>query len=84
MSVVNRDGMKSILEESIGAVFDDVYSQHDSGYIEYRLEQCGKLYRVKKLVWGNNLKPQYKSGWLKLNEAQAIMKLLEVSEDGNS
>ena len=82
MSVVNLDGMKSILEESMGAVFDEVYSQH--GPIEYRLEQCGKLYRVKRVLWGNNKRPEYKTGWLKLNEAQAIMKLLEVSEDGNT
>lgn len=84
MAIVNRDDMKTILEKSMNAVFDEVYSQHDSGYIEYRLEQCGKLYRVKRVLWGNNKRPEYKTGWLKLNEAQAILKLLEVSEDGNS
>ncbi len=82
MAIVNRDDMKSILEESMGAIFDEVYSQH--GHIEYRLEQCGKLYRVKKTLWGNNLRPEYKTGWLKLNEAQAILKLMEVSEDGTA
>jgi len=82
MAIVNRDDMKSILEESMGAIFEEVYSQH--GHIEYRLEQCGKLYRVKKTLWGNNLRPEYKTGWLKLNEAQAILKLMEVSEDGTA
>ena len=82
MAIVNRDDMKDVLSKSLNDIFEEVYSQH--GHIEYRLEQCGKLYRVKKTLWGNNLRPEYKTGWLKLNEAQAIMKLLEVSEDGNS
>ena len=82
MAIVNRDEMKTMLEESMNVVFDEVYSQH--GHIEYRLEQCGKLYRVKKTLWGNNLRPEYKTCWLKLNEAQAILKLMEVSEDGTA
>lgn len=73
------------MRKGIEAIFDDVYSKH-SKHIHnlppYILEQCGKLYRVKKTLWGG--KPEYKSGWLKLNEAQAIMKLMEVSEDGTS
>ena len=71
-----------VMREGIAEIFDEVYSQH--GHIEYRLEQCGKLYRVKKTLWGNNLRPEYKTGWLKLNEAQAILKLMEVSEDGTA
>lgn len=51
------------------------------GFMEYRLEQCGKLYRVKKAYWSGE--PEYVSGWLKLNEAQAIMKLMG-NDDGNS
>ena len=82
MAIVNRDDMKDVLSKSLNAIFEEVYSQH--GHIEYRLEQCGKLYRVKKTLWGNNLRPEYKTGWLKLNEAQAILKLMEVSEDGNT
>ena len=70
------------MREGIAEIFEEVYSQH--GHIEYRLEQCGKLYRVKKTLWGNNKRPEYKTGWLKLNEAQAILKLMEVSEDGNT
>lgn len=82
MAIVNRDDMKDVLSKSLNAIFEEVYSQH--GHIEYRLEQCGKLYRVKKTLWGNNLRPEYKTGWLKLNEAQAILKLMEVSEDGTA
>jgi hypothetical protein len=73
---------RQIVEEGLSKVFDEVYSQH--GHIEYRLEQCGKLYRVKKTLWGNNFRPEYKTGWLKLKEAQAILKLMEVSEDGTA
>jgi hypothetical protein len=81
---------KAITEEvfraSIGEIFDDVYSnvykKDKHGYeYGYKLEQCGKLYRVKKNTFGVI---DYQSGWLKLNEAQAIKKLMEVSEDGNS
>ena len=73
---------RQIVEAGLSKVFDEVYSQH--GHIEYRLEQCGKLYRVKKTLWGNNFRPEYKTGWLKLKEAQAILKLMEVSEDGTA
>ena len=84
MAIVNRDDMKDVLSKSLNAIFEEEYSKIDTGYIEYRLEQCGKLYRVKKTLWGNNLRPEYKTGWLKLNEAQAILKLMEVSEDGTA
>ena len=77
--MTSRDFMK-IATEGINDAFDEAYSEyHALG--GYRLEQCGKLYRVKRM-WG--YAPEYKSGWLKLKEAQAIMKLLEVSEDGNT
>ena len=73
------------LRAGIAEIFEDVYANHNPYAHEYKmsiLEQCGKLYRVKKTLWGS--KPEYKSGWLKLKEAQAILKLMEVSEDGNS
>ena len=73
------------LRAGIQEIFEEVYANHNPYAHEYKmyiLEQCGKLYRVKKTLWGS--KPEYKSGWLKLNEAQAIMKLMEVSEDGNT
>ena len=69
----------SKLREEVDKLFEEVYSQH--GHIEYRLEQCGKLYRVKKTLWGNNFRPEYKTGWLPLKEAQAIMKLLKGNEE---
>ena len=84
MAIVNRDDMKDVLSKSLNAIFEEEYSKIDTGHIEYRLEQCGKLYRVKKTLWGNNLRPEYKTGWLKLKEAQAILKLMEVSEDGTA
>ena len=73
------------LRAGIQEIFEDVYANHKpyaDDYKIYRLEQCGKLYRVKKTLWGSN--PEYKSGWLKLKEAQAILKLMEVSEDGTA
>ena len=76
---------RAIVTQRIEAVFEEVYANHNPYAHEYKmyiLEQCGKLYRVKKTLWGS--KPEYKSGWLKLNEAQAILKLMEASEDGNS
>ena len=75
---------RAIVTQRIEAVFDEVYSNHSRQILNfkpYMLEQCGKLYRVKKNTFGTT---EYKSGWLKLNEAQAIMKLMEVSEDGTS
>jgi len=84
MAIVNRDDLKDVLSNSLNAIFEKEYGNVDTGYIEYRLEQCGKLYRVKKTLWGNNLRPEYKTGWLKLKEAQAILKLMEVSEDGTA
>jgi len=75
----------SKLREEVDKIFEDAYANHNpyaDEYKIYRLEQCGKLYRVKKTLWGS--KPEYKSGWLKLKEAQAILKLMEVSEDGTS
>jgi len=72
---------------SIQQIFDEVYSNHALQVFKqepYILEQCGKQYRVKT----NNpalglVKTEYKTGWLPLKEAQAIMKLLKGNEDGN-
>lgn len=67
--------------KSIDTIFDEVYSEHSKRYnsIEpYILEQCGKQYRVKDCY----ARPtEYKTGWLKLKEAQAIMKLLKGNEN---
>ena len=75
---VMREGIAEIFEE----VYSNVYKKDKHGYeYGYVLEQCHKLYRVKKNTFGVI---EYQSGWLKLNEAQAIKKLMEVSEDGTS
>lgn len=77
---ITVDAMRKGIEE----IFDEVYSNHSKHILNFKpyiLEQCGKQYRVKKNTFGTT---EYKTGWLKLNEAQAIMKLLEVSEDGTS
>jgi hypothetical protein len=66
---------------AIEKIFDDVYSNHARTihkFEPYILEQCGKLYRVKT----NNpalglVNSEYKTGWLKLKEAQGILKLLK-------
>lgn len=76
--------IQKIVEQKMNEVFEEVYSNHSRQILNfkpYMLEQCGKLYRVKKNTFGTT---EYKSGWLKLNEAQAIKKLMEVSEDGTS
>lgn len=74
-----------VMRKGIEEIFDEVYGKYSKdlhGYeYGYKLEQCGKLYRVKKNTFGVI---EYQSGWLKLNEAQAIMKLMEASEDGTS
>jgi hypothetical protein len=77
---------RAIVTQRIEAVFDEVYSnvykKDKHGYeYGYKLEQCGKLYRVKKNTFGVI---EYQSGWLKLNEAQAIMKLMEGNNHGDS
>jgi hypothetical protein len=68
------------LHSSINAIFDEVYSQHEVGFLEYRLEQCGKQYRVKRM-WGAST--EYKTGWLPLKEAQGILKLLKGNEEND-
>ena len=68
-----------VMRKGIAEIFEEVYANHNPYVHEYKmyiLEQCGKLYRVKKTLWGS--KPEYKSGWLKLNEAQALCKLLNL------
>ena len=65
---------------ALNKIFDDVYKDH-VGFLEYRLEQCGKLYRVKRM-WGAST--EYKTGWLPLKEAQAIMKLLKGNDADNT
>lgn len=72
------------MRKEVDKLFDEVYSNHSKHILNFKhyiLEQCGKQYRVKKNTFGAT---EYKSGWLKLNEAQAIMKLMEASEDGTS
>ena len=70
-----------MFRERVDAVFEEMYSQHSKQIFihePYRLEQCGKLYRVKT----NGLpKTEYKTGWLKLKEAQGILKLLKGNEE---
>ena len=65
------------LMPAIQEIFDEVYRSH-VGFLDYRLEQCGKQYRVKRM-WGAST--EYKTGWLPLKEAQGILKLLKGNED---
>jgi hypothetical protein len=62
-------------------VFDEVYSNHALQVFKeerYILEQCGKLYRVKDCY----ARPtEYKTGWLKLGQAQGFLKLLRGNEE---
>jgi hypothetical protein len=74
-----------VLLPAINKIFDEVYAEHSKkvfNFEPYMLEQCGKQYRVKT----NNpalglVKTEYKTGWLPLKEAQAIMKLLKGNEN---
>ena len=71
----------AVFMKGMQEIFDEVYSNHSKhihNFEPYMLEQCGKQYRVKT----NNpalglVKTEYKTGWLPLKEAQAIMKLLK-------
>ena len=77
MAITRADLLKE-LRPAIDKMFEDVYAEHSAGLLGYRLEQCGKLYRVK-CVWGTST--EYKTGWLKLKEAQGILKLLKGNDN---
>ena len=74
-----------VSQEYLDEIFERVYGKHPKhihNFEPYILEQCGKQYRVKT----NNpalglVKTEYKTGWLPLKEAQAIMKLLKGNEN---
>ena len=80
-TILTTEAMRKGIEQ----IFDEVYSNHSKHIVNfepYMLEQCGKQYRVKT----NNpalglIKTEYKTGWLPLKEAQAIMKLLKGNEN---
>lgn len=83
--VITRKALLNELLPGINALFDIEYSKYSKqihNFEPYILEQCGKQYRVKT----NNsalglVKTEYKTGWLPLKEAQAIMKLLKGNEN---
>ena len=69
-----------VFRKAIQDIFEDVYSNHSLQVFKqerYILEQCGKLYRVKDCY----ARPtEYKTGWLKLGQAQGFLKLLRGNE----
>lgn len=82
-TILTTEAMRKGIEQ----IFDEVYAEHSKkvfNFEPYILEQCGKQYRVKT----NNpalglVKTEYKTGWLPLKEAQAIMKLLKGNLNDN-
>lgn len=80
MAITIADLVKE-LRPAIDQLFDEVYANHSNIYERkerYILEQCGKLYRVKNQYV---IPAEYKTGWLKLKEAQGILKLLKGNDD---
>ena len=74
---ITYDVFKKALED----IFDEVYSNNSLQAFKqerYILEQCGKLYRVKDCY----ARPiEYKTGWLKLGQAQGFLKLLRGNDE---
>jgi len=80
MAITRADLVKE-LRPAIDQLFDEVYAEHSRkpfNFEPYILEQCGKLYRVKSQYV---IPAEYKTGWLKLKEAQGILKLLKGNDD---
>jgi hypothetical protein len=74
---ITRKALLNELMPGLNKLFDLEYN-----FEPYILEQCGKQYRVKTnnpALW--LVKTEYKTGWLPLKEAQAIMKLLKGNEN---
>jgi hypothetical protein len=64
--------IRELVDEAIENRSLQVFKQE-----RYILEQCGKLYRVKDCY----ARPtEYKTGWLKLGQAQGFLKLLRGNE----
>ena len=72
---------KDVFLKGMQEIFDEVYSNHSLQVFKeerYILEQCGKLYRVKDCY----ARPtEYKTGWLKLGQAQGFLKLLRGNDE---
>ena len=75
-----RQIMEEVLSERLRELIDDAFVRQTQVYIQerYILEQCGKLYRVKDCY----ARPtEYKTGWLKLGQAQGFLKLLKGTDE---
>ena len=70
-----------VFRKGIEDIFEEVYSNHSLQVFKqerYILEQCGKQYRVKDCY----ARPtEYKTGWLKLGQAQGFLKLLRGNDE---
>jgi hypothetical protein len=78
---ITRKDLVDLIRPEIDHIFDEVYANHSLQVFKeerYILEQCGKLYRVKDCY----ARPtEYKTGWLKLGQAQGFLKLLRGNEE---
>lgn len=78
--------VQAIVSESLNEIFNKEYSKFQRRHEEqigYRLEQCGKMWRVKYTeAWGV---AEYKTDFLTYKEAQALLVIFKSGEDdGNS
>ena len=74
----------SIMHETIDKLFKDEYAKYkrDELYTGYRLEQCGKHWRVMQYSLGDK---EAKTGWLTYKEADALLKIFKSGEEhGNT
>lgn len=71
-----------VLGERMRVLIDEAFVRQYSVFKQerYILEQCGKLYRVKDTTAVTS-ETRYKTGWLKLGQAQGILKLLKGNDE---
>ena len=77
-SIIN-DGLKSFMEE-----YKRVYEDYkwEEPYSGFRLEQCGKQWRVMQYTLGHK---EPKTDFMTYKEAEALMKIFKAGEnDGDS
>lgn len=66
-----------IMEKALNEAFKEEYAKYrPNPFIGYRLEQCGKQWRVMHHMMGNK---EAKTDWMPYEEAEALRKLFEAS-----
>ena len=76
--------VREIIEETLSArlreLIDDAFVHQTRVFKKerYILEQCHKLYRIRDCY---AIPTEYKTGWLKLKQAQGFLKLLKGNDE---